>query len=74
MGLLSFGTMNDSARRLPWRSIKRSLPRQGQRVIVKLDCGRVRDAYHDKTWYGGWVTGRNIGQCVTGVTHWMPYK
>lgn len=55
----------------PWRSVKRSLPKQGKRIIVKLDCGRVMDAYHDPKWYGGF---RMDGKCISGVTHWMPYK
>lgn len=65
-------TLKDT--RLPWCSVKRSLPKQGARVIVKLDCGGVRDAYHDPDWYGGFSAGKKCGSCITGVTHWMPYR
>lgn len=54
--------------------MKRSLPEQGRRVIVKLDCGGVMDAYHDPTWCGGFSSGNGYGKSITGVTHWMPYK
>lgn len=59
---------------LKWTKLKARKPRYGQRCLLFIsETGHIMTGYYYPRFYGGFSDQRNCGQCVPGVTEWMPY-
>lgn len=57
-----------------WKKLSTHKPRLGQRCLLFVsETGHIMGGYYYPRWVGGFCDGKDVGQCIPGVTEWMPW-